>query len=154
MKQRVLNYSFFKKTDHQEFPHLYAARVPPRWWEGAIPFLLANDVVVRYKSSMCLICRWSQLDLLSYHCWIYFTEILQRSERLSDISHSVLSAEGMMSGTANKVCVKSLNKAWNWRDACLSEAPGSRGPLAADRCSCSPPDWRLPLKSRNLSQHF
>lgn len=86
-------------------------------------FLLSNNVVVKYKSSICLICRWSQLDLLSYHSWIYFTKILQRSERLSDISHSVLSVEGMMSGTANKVCVKSLNKAWNWRDAHLSEAP-------------------------------
>lgn len=89
------------------------------------PFFLSNNVVVKYKSSIRLISRWSQLDLLSYHSWIYFTKILQRSERLSDISHSVLSVEGMMSGTANKVCVKSLNKAWNWRDACLSEAPQS-----------------------------
>lgn len=53
----------------------------------------------------------------------------RRSERLSDISHSVLSAEGMMSGMANKVCVKSLNKAWNWQDACLSKAPQSHRPL-------------------------
>lgn len=107
------------------FPHLYATHVHPHWWVGAIPFLLSNNVVVKYKSSICLICRWSQLDLVSYHSWICFTKILQRSELLSDISHSILSVEGMMSGTANKVCVKSLNKAWNWRDACLSEAPWS-----------------------------
>lgn len=62
---------------------------------------------------------------MSYHSWIYFTKILQRSELLSDIPHSILSVEGMMSGTPNNVCVKSLNKAWNWQDACQSEAPQS-----------------------------
>lgn len=31
-----------------------------------------------------LICRWSQLDFVSHHSWIYFTKILHRSECPSD----------------------------------------------------------------------
>lgn len=110
-------------NEWKDRPHLYASHVHPHRRAGLIPFLLSNKIVVKYKTCICLICRWSQLDLLSYHSWIYFTKILQRSEPLSDISYSVLSVEGMMSGMANKVCVKSLNKAWNWQDACLSEPP-------------------------------
>lgn len=76
-------------------------------------------------------------------------------------SHSVLSVEGMMSATANKVCEKSLNKAWNWRDACLSEAPTKARVLlrqtgtAAHLQTAARFPFGLPIKvPGTLSQHF
>lgn len=71
---------------------------------------------------------------------------------LPHISHSVLSVEGMMSGTANKVCVKSLNKAWNWQDAWPSEAPARhrlwRQTETAAHLQTARLPFGLPIKTR------
>lgn len=96
-----------------------------------VPFHLPVKITSRARrgwgASINLAYVWSAGGHSWTCCFTIPESILQRYywdlSGLPHISHSVLSVEGMMSGTANKVCVKSLNKAWNWQDAWPSEAP-------------------------------
>lgn len=101
-----------------------------------VPFHFHGKITSRVRVCVGCVCVGASINLAYVwsaggHSWTScFTIPESISQRyywdlsgLPHISHSVLSVEGMMSGTANKVCVKSLNKAWNWQDAWPSEAP-------------------------------
>lgn len=100
----------------EQVPFHFHGKIAWWWWEGG-----------RGGSGINLAYVWSAGGHSWTSCFTIPESISQRYYRdlsgLPHISHSVLSVEGMMSGTANKVCVKSLNKAWNWQDAWPSEAP-------------------------------